>query len=195
MNRAATTAILREQCKELKLPTVFAEHPAVARQAQDDGWPYENFLQEVLDREVVKRRANVAQKRLREARFPDTKTLDQLDWNAVRGVSRTKVQALSSGQFIDDAEDVIIIGPIGTSKTHLAIALGVEAVRRRTRVAFLRVADLVRELVEARDDRQLARLHRQHRPYRHQGSSVQAEDRIKRLRRQAQASCEVPHPG
>ena len=161
MNSAAA-AVLRDHCKELKLPTVFSELPAVARQAQDDDWPYESFLQELLEREVTKRRANVAGKRVREARFPDTKTLDQLDWSAIRGVSKTKIQALSSGQFIDDAEDVVIIGPIGTGKTHLAIALGVEAARRRTRVVFARVADLVRELVEARDDRQLARLHRRY---------------------------------
>lgn len=159
---SATAAVLRDHCKELKLPTVLAELSAVTRQAQDDDWPYESFLQELLEREVAKRRANVAGKRVREARFPDTKTLDQLDWSAIQGVSKTKIQALSSGQFIDEAEDVVIIGPIGTGKTHLAIALGVEAARRRTRVVFARVADLVRELVEARDDRQLARLHRRY---------------------------------
>ena len=162
MTASATKAILRDRCKELKLPTVFAEYPAVARQAQDDDWGYEAFLQELLDREVNRRHVNTAHKRIREARFPDTKTLDQLDWNAVHGVSKTKIKALSSGQFIDDAEDVVIVGPIGTGKTHLAIALGVEAARRRTRVVFTRVADLVRQLVEARDDRQLARLHRRY---------------------------------
>lgn len=160
MNAAATAAVMAERCKELKLPTVAAEYPALARQAQDGGWSFEAFLQELLDREVLKRRQNVARRRIREARFPDAKTLDQLDWAALKGVSRTKVQALSSGQFIDDAEDVVIIGPIGTGKTHLAIALGVEAARRRTRVLFVRAADLVRQLVEARDDRQLGRLHR-----------------------------------
>ena len=144
MTASATKAILRDRCKELKLPTVFAEYPAVARQAQDDDWSYETFLQELLDREVNRRHVNTAHKRIREARFPDTKTLDQLDWSAVRGVSKTKIKALSSGQFIDDAEDVVIVGPIGTGKTHLAIALGVEAARRRTRVVFTRVADLVR---------------------------------------------------
>ncbi len=159
---AATAAILRDMCTELKLPTVLSEYAAVARQAQDGDWAYETFMHELLEREVIKRRANTAKKRVREARFPDTKTLDQLDWSAVKGVSKTKVNALSSGQFIDDAEDVVIVGPIGTGKTHLAIALGVEAARRRTRVAFMRVADLVRELVEARDDRQLARLHKRY---------------------------------
>lgn len=159
---AATVAILAELCKELRLPTVFSEHAALVRQAEDGDWPYEHFLHELLEREVIKRRDNVAHKRLREARFPDTKTLDQLNWTALRGVSKTKIKALSSGQFIDDAEDVVIVGPIGTGKTHLAIALGVEAARRRTRVIYTRVADLVRELIEARDERQLVRLHRRY---------------------------------
>jgi len=163
MNKAATAAVLAEICKELRLPTIASEYPALARQAQDDSWAYEVFLQELLTRELHKRRENVARRRLREAKFPDIKTLDQLNWTALKGVSKTKIQALSSGQFITDAEDVVIIGPIGTGKTHLAIALGVEAARRRIRVSFTRVADLVRRLVEARDERVLERMHRYYR--------------------------------
>lgn len=163
MSTAATAAVIGELCKELKLPTIARECAAICRQAQDESWSYESFLQEILTREVHRRREGAALRLLRQARFPDIKTLDQLDWSAIRGVSKTKIQALSSGQFIDDAEDVVIIGPIGTGKTHLAIALGVEAARRRTRVAFMRVADLVRQLVEARAERQLARLHRYYR--------------------------------
>ncbi|RLB48741.1 MAG: ATP-binding protein [Deltaproteobacteria bacterium] len=161
-NAAATAAVIAERCKELKLPTVVQEYVALCRQAEDGGWGYETFLADLLEREVIKRRQNVACRRLREARFPDIKTLDQLDFRVLQGVSKTKIQALSSGQFITDAEDVVIIGPIGTGKTHLAIALGVEAANRRTRVAFVRAADLVRQLVEARDDRQLGRLHRRY---------------------------------
>jgi DNA replication protein DnaC len=163
MSAAATAAVLGELCKELKLPTVLREHQAVARQCQDKDLGFEQFLQEVLHREVITRRQNVARQRLRQARFPDVKTLDQLDWKSLQGLSKAKIQALATGQFITEAEDVVIIGPIGTGKTHLAIALGVEAARRRTRVAFMRVADLVRQLVEARDDRQLARLHKYYR--------------------------------
>ena len=159
---AATAAVIAERCKELKLPTVLSEYQALARQAQDGGWSFEMFLAELLEREVIKRRDNTARLRMREAKFPDIKTLDQLDFTALQGVSRTKIQALSSGQFIGDNEDVVVLGPIGTGKTHLAIALGVEAARRRTRVAFVRAADLVRQLVEARDDRQLGRLHRRY---------------------------------
>jgi len=88
------------------------------------------------------------------------RALDQIDWNALNGVSRPKIAELTTCGFIDKAEDMIIAGPVGTGKTHLAIALGVEATRRRHRVAFFRAADLVRELFEARDTRTLGRLHR-----------------------------------
>ncbi len=160
MSSAATAAILGEHCRELRLPTILSEYPGLARQAQDASWSYEEFLQELIEREVIKRRQNASKKRLKEARFPDLKTLDQLDWASLQGVSKTKIKALSSSQFIDDSEDVVIIGPIGTGKTHLAIALGVEAARRRSRVLFTRAADLVRTLVEAKDEMQLGRFHR-----------------------------------
>jgi len=87
------------------------------------------------------------------------KTLDQIDWDFLAGVSRPKVLELASCEFVEKAEDVVIAGPVGTGKTHLAIALGVEATRRRHRVAFIRAADMVRDLLEARDARFLGRLH------------------------------------
>ena len=88
---------------------------------------------------------------MREARFPDQRTLDQIQWVDLHGVDRKQVVELASCGYLEQGEDVVIAGPIGTSKSHLAIALGLEAARRRFRVAFWRAADLVRELVEARD--------------------------------------------
>jgi DNA replication protein DnaC len=163
MNHAATCAIIEGLCKELKLPAIGREYAALCRSAQKDGWAYELYLQELLSRELDQRRDNVMRRRLQEAKFPDIKTLDQLDWTALKGVSKPAIGALASGQFIEQGEDVVIVGPIGTGKTHLAIALGVEAIRRRTRVAFVRVAELVRQLVEAREERLLGRLHRHYR--------------------------------
>ena len=96
-----------------------------------------------------------AARRLREARFPDVKTLDQLDWAALPGVSRPKVLEWASCGYLEPGEDVVIAGPIGTGKTPLAIALGVEAIQRRHRVLFTRAADLGRDLREARDERTL----------------------------------------
>lgn len=144
--------------RTLKLPAIRGEYTAVARRAQKEGWSYESYLQELLELEMRSREEHMSAKRLKEARFPETKTLEQIDWSAMAGVSRQKVAQLATCQFIDKAEDVIIGGPIGTGKTHLAIALGVEAAKRRLRVSFLKAAELVRMLLEARDDRMLGHL-------------------------------------
>lgn len=158
MSNAACEAVIREHCRELKLAAVVREYPGLCRRARDGGWPYEDLLRELLEAEVTNRHESSAQRLLREARFPDVKTLDQLDWNALKGVSKPKILELSSCQFIGRAEDVILAGPIGTGKTHLAIALGVEATRRRMRVLFARACDLVQSLIEARDERRLTAL-------------------------------------
>ncbi len=158
MSEAARRAVLEAHCRELKLPRVWRESEAVVRQAQKDDWGYEEFLVQLLEVEVLARRDHAVARRLREARFPDVKTLDQIEWDSLRGVSRAKVMELASCAYLERGDDVVIAGPIGTGKTLLAIALGVEAARRRRRVAFVRAADLVRELVEARDERMLGRL-------------------------------------
>ena len=160
MSDPARDAVITAFCRDLKLPRFLRDYAPLARQAADGGWTYEDYLRELLEAEVIGRRDAVSRRRLREAHFPEIKTLDQLDWDALKGVARTKVAALAACDYVDAAEDVVIAGPIGTGKTHLAIALGVEAARRRKRVAFTRAADLVRSLLEARDDRELSRLHR-----------------------------------
>ena len=73
-------------------------------------------------------------------------------------MSRPKVLELASCDYLKKGEDVVVVGPVGTGKTHLGIGLGVEATRRRYRVLFTRAAPLVRSLVEARDERTLGRL-------------------------------------
>lgn len=162
MSDAARAAVIEEYCRELKVPTVLREYPALTRQAADGGWPYEDFLSQLLEAEVLARRDGAAARRLREARFPDTKTLDRIDWEAMEGLSRPKIAELAGCEYLDRGDDVVIAGPIGTGKTHLAIGLGVEAARRRYRVAFTRAADLVRGLVEARNERTLTPLHRRY---------------------------------
>lgn len=158
MSAAARQAVIAEQLKTLKLPAIARDYVARARQARDGGWDYEEFLRELLEAEVISRRERAAANRLKAAQFPDLKTLDQIDWKALQGISKPKIGELASCAYLDRAEDVVFAGPIGTGKTHLAIALGLEATRRRYRVLFRRAADLVRELIEARDERELGRL-------------------------------------
>jgi DNA replication protein DnaC len=115
-------------------------------------------LRELLEAEITNRHQSTARRLLREARFPDSKNFDQLDWAVLKGVSRPKLMELASGEFIGRAEDATLAGPIGTGKTMLAIALWVEASRpprRRFRVLFARAVDLVQSLTETRENASL----------------------------------------
>jgi DNA replication protein DnaC len=159
MSETARDAVLMQYCRALKMPAVQREYQALARQAREGGWPYEDYLHHLLEAEVNARHQSVAKRRIHEAHFPDLKTLEQLAWDALKGISRPKILELASGEYLARAQDVVIAGPIGTGKTHLAIALGLEAAKRRHRVLFVRAAELVRTLLEARDERTLGRMH------------------------------------
>lgn len=146
--------------RALKMPGLLGAYDALARQAREEHWSYEEYLHEVLSAELTSRRDSAVRHRLREARFPEIKTLDTFDFAIADGISPPQIVELARGEWIGRAENVIFAGPIGTGKTHLAITIGVEAARQRRRVLFVRAADLVRSLVEARDARELGRLHR-----------------------------------
>ncbi len=161
MSRAGVTRdLIAAQMRTLKMPGAGRVYEALARQAREEHWAYEEYLHEVLAAEQSSRIDSAVRHRLREARFPETKLLDDFDFAATDGVSAVQLADLGRGGWIDRAENVIFAGPIGTGKTHLAIALGIEAVKQRRRVLFTRAADLVRSLVEARDARELGRMHR-----------------------------------
>lgn len=159
-NAPVREAVIEEYLKALKLPAFAGEYRGLVRRANDGGWDYEDFLRELLDAELRSREERTARGRLKEARFPEIKTLDQLDYDALRGISKQKVAELSRCAFLTEARDCIIAGPLGTGKTHVAISIGVEAARRRFKVAFYRAADLLRLLTESRDERTLTALHR-----------------------------------
>ena len=159
------TAIAKDlviaQVRALKMPGLARVYEALARQAREEHWGYEEYLHEVLSAEQTSRTDSAVRHRLREARFPELKTLDTFDFTTTDGaVSAAQIAELARGEWIGRADNVIFAGPIGTGKTHLAIALGVEAARQKKRVLFARAADVVRSLLEARDARELGRLQR-----------------------------------
>ena len=161
MSRAGMVGdLVRQETRQLKMPGAAREFEALARQAREEKWTHEDYLHEVLTVEVASRRESAVRQRLRDARFPETKTLDQFDFTAADGIDAAQVSELARGGWLERAENVLLAGPIGTGKTHLAIALGIEAARQRKRVAFARAAELVRSLVEARDARELGRIQR-----------------------------------
>jgi hypothetical protein len=128
----------------LKLPGVARTFESLARQARDSHWSHEDYLHEVLPAEEASRHESVIRQRLREARFPEVKTLDTFDFAAADGVNATQIHTLARGEWITAPENLILAGPIGTGKTHLAIALGVEATKQKRRVLFTRAAERAR---------------------------------------------------
>jgi DNA replication protein DnaC len=152
--------IIKGQARNLKMPGLLRAYEGLGRQAREEHWTHEEFLHEVLAVEVQSRSESAVRQRIRDARFPEPKTLDTFDFNASEGIDAAQISDLARGKWIADAENLIFAGPIGTGKTHLAIALGMEAARQRRHVGFWRAADLVRALLEARDNRELTRLQR-----------------------------------
>lgn len=161
MSRAHAAAdLVRAQARPLKMPGLARVFEGLARQAREEGWTHEEYLYEVLAAELTSRADSAIKQRLHAARFPEHKPLDGFDFAVADGIDAKLVLELARGEWIGRAENVLLAGPIGTGKTHLAIALGIEAARQRRHVAFWRAADLVRALVEARDARELSRLQR-----------------------------------
>ena len=158
MSRVARRAVIAEGLRTLRLPSVLRDYEQRARQARDGQWDYEDYLWQLLEAEIADRGARAVARLMRAARFPDHKTMEQLDFEALKGISRPKLAELASCEYIDRGDDVVLVGPIGTGKTHIAIALGIEAAKRRRRVFFRKASDLVRDLLEARDQRELGRL-------------------------------------
>jgi DNA replication protein DnaC len=164
MSREVVVAdLVRVHARTLKMPGAARSFEELARQACAERWSHEEYLHEVLSTEVASRSESAIRGRLQSARFPEIKTLDEFDVDGADGVDAAELVELTRGGWIERGDNVVLAGPIGTGKTHLAIALGVEAARQKKHVAFHRAADLVCALREARDQRTLERLHRRSR--------------------------------
>lgn len=116
------------------------------------------FLLQLCELELLDRERRAAERRLKAAKFPGPKTLDTFDFKARPSINKLLVLELLRCEYLDKRENVLLVGNSGTGKTHLATALAMEACRRGKRVRFFRVTERVTQLMEAREERQLARL-------------------------------------
>jgi DNA replication protein DnaC len=132
----------------LKAPRITEAAARLADHARDAGWTHEEYLAAVLDREVAARNTSGAQLRIRAAGFAARKTLEEFDWDAQPAV-RQQVAALASGGFLTESRNVVLLGPPGTGKTHLATGLGITAAHHGHRVLFATATDWVTRLTDA----------------------------------------------
>ena len=158
------TAELAYLSRALKAPRLRAVSGRLADRARDEGWAYEAYLAAVLAEEVAARDSHGGSARVKAARLPAVKTLDDFDFTVQTSVSRQVIAHLAQLDFLAEAQNVVFLGPPGTGKTHLSIALGVQAARRGHRLAFATAHSWVNRLGAAkragRLDEELERLGR-----------------------------------
>jgi len=135
---------IAELAGELRLPAIIDLYGAIAQAAaKREDATYADFLEEVLRAERDARRVRSAEMLARTAGFPAIKTLEDYDFAFATGAPKAQIHELASLAFIERVENIVMLGPSGTGKTHLAIAFGVMATRRGWKVRFMTAADLI----------------------------------------------------
>ena len=153
-----STVLLKHHLKALRLPTMTGECEKVARRCAAEDVDHLGFLLQLCELELLERERRAAARRLKAAKLPTPKVLDTFDFTAAPSVNKPLVLELARCDFVERRENLLLVGGPGTGKTHLATALGVEACGRGKRVRFYRVTELVTQLMEAREERQLGQL-------------------------------------
>jgi DNA replication protein DnaC len=148
---------LDQHCKQLRLTTLAQALPEALNQAQQQEWSLESFLLYLLEQELTRRQERRIERYLRQARLPPGKTLAQFDQQRLPLRLRRQIPGLVQGEFIPQAENILIFGQPGTGKTHLASALAYEWVQRGYQVYFTPTFKLVDGLLRAKRDYELER--------------------------------------
>jgi DNA replication protein DnaC len=145
----STTSEIAHVFRALKAPAAARALPKLAERARAEEWSYERFAEALLQTERSSREAHGGEARIRSARFPSRKTLDEFDWSFQRSLRKELVLHLAQLDFLLGKENVVLLGPPGTGKTHLAIALGMRACLAGHRVAFATASEWVARLLDA----------------------------------------------
>jgi DNA replication protein DnaC len=153
-----SVVLLKHHLKSLKMPTMNSECEKIAARCATENVDHLGFLLRLCEVELLDRERRAADRRLKAARFPTYKTLENFDFATQPSVNRPLITELARCAYIDQRENILLVGNAGTGKTHLATALAVEACGRGKRVRFWRVTELITQLMEAREERSLTRM-------------------------------------
>jgi DNA replication protein DnaC len=161
MSKDPSTLLLEHHLKALKLPTILRDYVSVAAACSQERDSYPQYLLRLTERELLDRERRAMERRLKEAQFPTTKTIESFDFAAQPSLNEALVRELLRGEYMAKKENVLLVGNPGTGKTHLATALGYMACTQGRRVRLFTTTSLVTQMLEQREARSLQRFLRQ----------------------------------
>jgi DNA replication protein DnaC len=141
--------------RALKAPSLRESIPRLAERARESSWTFEEFLAACLQREVAARESHGGEGRIRAARFPARKSLEEFDFDHARGLNRQAIAHLGTLDFVAAKDNVVFLGPPGTGKTHLATGIAIRACQAGHRVLFATASEWVDRLAAAHHDGRL----------------------------------------
>jgi DNA replication protein DnaC len=147
-------ARIAECCEQLKLIRLASEWPGIAQDAAKTEASFADFLEKILECEMFGRDERRRATLMRLATMPSIKTLDQFDWNHA-GAPKAQILELAHLTFVQRAENIVLLGPSGVGKTHIALSLAYRAVLAGHKVRFLTAADLMLQLSIAKSQGRL----------------------------------------
>jgi DNA replication protein DnaC len=149
---------LETDLKRLRLPTFLTEYSSLSAECSREQSSYAEYLSRLAIAELVERDSKAITRRINAAKLPSTKELSDFDFKAVPSLNKPKLLELATCGFMQDNTNVVMVGPPGVGKTHLAIALCLNACRRGFRSKFFTASSIVNTYREARDERTITRL-------------------------------------
>src|SRR5512139_2704027 len=139
-------SLLGQHLDYLKLPFVQKHHLELAQQAAQQNWDHLEYLRRLIEGEYTQRRQRVIERRVKAARFPVLKTLEQFRWDWPKKINRLQVQHLFRLEFVAQKANAVFLGNVGLGKTHLAIALGYAACQEGYAVRFADAISVINDL-------------------------------------------------
>ena len=160
-----TKTKLDERLSYLKLAYIRENYESVAKLAAQKQWTHVNYLTELVAAEANLKKDRATKRRIRTARFPQIKTLDQCKWSWPKKINQLQVKNLFRLKFIDEKSNVVLLGGVGLGKTHLSIALGYQACLKGHSVLFCSAVDAINNLAAAQTAGRLKQeLRKYHKP-------------------------------
>jgi DNA replication protein DnaC len=156
-----TPAIATHYLKELRLSGAEKALPNLLREAEASQLPHLEFLTALLRQELDHREESLVARRIKQASFPQVKSLETFEFENIPSLNKTKILALTRGEYLDEKRHVILMGNSGTGKTHLSLSLGLCACQQGRRVRFYQTARWVEQLIAAREEHRLLKLEKE----------------------------------